>query len=75
MKGTVEFKSQFGRDYISYNGMLILGRSEDLDYKEQMRLQWRLDKVVIDSKQIHCITFDELYEDLNKRLGKYAPPA
>jgi hypothetical protein len=71
MKGTVDFQSQFGRDYINYNGMLILGRSDDLDYKEQMRLRWRLDKVLIDSKQITCVTFDQLYTDLDIRLSRY----
>ncbi|MBI1930808.1 DUF4263 domain-containing protein [Candidatus Poribacteria bacterium] len=73
MKGSIAFKSQFGRDYIRYNGMLILGRSKDLDYKEQMRLQWRLDKVLVDSMQIFCITFDELYKDLDSHLSHYGP--
>ena len=71
MKASVEFKSKFERDYIRYYGMLILGRSGDLEYKEQMRLQWRLDKVLVDSRQIFCITFDDLYKDLNSRLSNY----
>jgi len=59
----------------AFNGMLILGRSGDLEYKEQMRLQWRLDKVLVDSKQIFCITFDDLYKDLKSRLSNYGPLA
>jgi len=71
MENTTAFESQFGKGYIKYDGMLILGKSEDLAYKEQIRLQWRLDRVVVNSKKIFCRTFDELYKDLNRRLTRY----
>lgn len=71
MEGTVDFKSKFGRDYIKYYGMLILGRKEYLAYKEQMRLQWRIDKVLVDSHKVICQTFDDLYEQLERRLHIY----
>lgn len=71
MEGSKEFMSRFGADYIKYYGMLILGRKQYLHYKEQMRLKWRIDKVLIDSQKVICLTFDDLYEDLNKRLNIY----
>jgi hypothetical protein len=71
MRNTVDFQTQFGRDYIKYDGLLILGRDEYLGYQEQMRLAWRFDKVLVNSKKIICVTFDKLYEDLDKRLRSY----
>ncbi len=71
MEKTVEFKSKFGRDFIKYYGMLIMGRSRYLEYKEQMRLKWRIDKVLVDSQKVICLTFDELYEHLERCLRIY----
>jgi len=60
MEGTTEFNSRFGASYAGYEGMLIIGRSNVLDYKDRQRLKWRRDRVIADSKHVHCITYDEL---------------
>ncbi len=71
MKNTTAFQNQFGVGYIRYSGLLVLGRRTNLSRREQTRLKWRLEKVLVDSKPIICITFDELYDDLNHRLQNY----
>ncbi len=39
------------------------------------RLEWRRKKVIIDSRRVHCLTFDEFYEGLAFRLEKYTRAA
>lgn len=68
MSRTADFKNKFGADYVKYHGLLVLGRSTALEYREQQRLKWHLDKVLVDSKHIFCVTFDDLYSDLENRL-------
>ncbi|MCP4106832.1 MAG: hypothetical protein GY749_15055 [Desulfobacteraceae bacterium] len=68
MSRTVDFKNKFGADYVNYHGLLVLRRSKALEYREQQRLKWRLDKILVDSKHIFCVTFDDLYSDLENHL-------
>ena len=51
--------------------MLIIGRDAGLtDAYDRFRLDWRTDKVSVDSNNIICVTFDELHRhmDLHLRL-------
>jgi hypothetical protein len=45
-----------------------IGRDSALDPRDRQRLRWRLERVVIDSKQIVCVTYDQLMYDLAIRL-------
>jgi hypothetical protein len=63
-----EFTYRFGKDFAGYEGMLIIGRSQDLQPREQDRLRWRRDRLMVNSKHIYCVTFDELYSILDTRL-------
>jgi len=71
LKKTDDFRSRFGDGTIRKSGMLALGRKENLGHREIQRLKWRLDKVTIDSDRISCVTLDELYEDLEYKIGTY----
>jgi hypothetical protein len=71
MKSTGRFQDMFGRRDIYYDGMLIIGRSNALYTTQLHRLRWRQNKVAVDSKRIHCVTFDELYQDLLSRFRFY----
>jgi hypothetical protein len=57
-----------GAKSIRYYGLLVIGRASHLEPLERDRLSWRRDRVVVDSKHIYCVTFDELYDDLRDRL-------
>jgi hypothetical protein len=52
-----------------------LRRSAGLEKKDLRRLRWREERVVVNSHPIHCITYDELYEELSQRLTKYVAAA
>ncbi len=71
MKNTSQSRSVFGSENIEFFGMLIIGREHFLSPLEKERLRWRLNKVVIDSRKIICITFDQLAIDIDDRLAFY----
>ncbi len=65
-------RSRFGHaESFGYYGMLVIGRSQGLGPLERERLNWRRKRVLVDSRHIFCRTFDELYDDLSFKLGKY----
>lgn len=68
MAQTGSFRHKFGSNAVDYTGVLVVGRSERLAQRETERLRWRLNMVVVNSKRVHCITFDELYSDMYFRL-------
>jgi hypothetical protein len=76
MPGTRTARARFDdRDSIDYYALLVIGRSHHLKPLDFQRLEWRRQKVIIDSRRIHCVTFDEFYDDLAFKLGKYTPAA
>jgi hypothetical protein len=70
-KKTDKFRRQFGRGHITFSGMLIVGRSSGVSDDDRIRLDWRADKVLVDSHVINCITYDDLYQALDRRLRLY----
>jgi hypothetical protein len=58
-----------GAESIRYYGLLVIGRTGHLEPLERARFSWRRDRVVVDSRHIYCLTFDELYNDLRDKLG------
>ena len=70
-KKTDRFKRDFGDGHITFSGLLVVGRNAGLSPADRIRLNWRASKVVVDSRPISCVTFDDLYEDLANRLRIY----
>lgn len=68
---STSFVHRFGSGHVRMFGMLIIGRGSELSHREQHRLDWRLERVLIDSKQIFCVTYDQLLVDLESRLSNY----
>jgi Domain of unknown function (DUF4263) len=66
-RGTVEFEERFGARAMACIGMLVVGREEPLGPREAARLRWRQEFVLVNSKHVKCVTFDQLCQDL---LGK-----
>ena len=71
MEKTAEFEERFGKPHIEYMGLLVIGKGQTLKPGELHRLQWRQEKVLINSNKVHCITFDQLYQDLLERLDAF----
>jgi hypothetical protein len=63
-----EHEARFGKRSIDFIGLLVIGRDQHMDAGERLRLEWRREHVVVHSKRIHCITFDELLNDLLSRV-------
>jgi hypothetical protein len=70
MTDTPDMEAHFGKRSIRYVGVLIIGREQDLTPGEKLRLAWRQDHVVVNSKHIFCVTYDQLVKDLLFFLDK-----
>jgi hypothetical protein len=57
MTDTPDMEARFGKRSIRYVGVLIVGR-------EQLRLDWRQEHVLVNSKHVICVTYDQLVTDL-----------
>ena len=71
MEKSDEFVARFGARTIDFTGTLVVGRERHLRAGERRRLEWRRGSVIVDSKQIQCVTYDELLTDLTERLQRY----
>jgi hypothetical protein len=74
-KGTGEFARTFGDGHVRFYGLLIVGRSASLDAARRRRLDWRTEKVLIDSHPVACLTFDDLHASLHERFIRYKAAA
>lgn len=72
-KKTDKFRREFGTGHVRFMGLLVIGRNAELSPDDRSRLKWRSDRVRVDSHSIICVTFDDLYESLRKRLDRYTP--
>lgn len=70
-KKTDKFEKEFGTGYITFSGLLVIGRNSGVTASDRIRLSWRTDKVLVDSHPISCITFDDLHEALLDRIQYY----
>ena len=64
-----ELLGRFGRYEVNYEMVLLIGRHHHLDEGERQRLRWRSDKVSVNTRKVHCMTFDGLLAQL---LGRVA---
>jgi len=71
MRSTSDFQNTFGSRRATFQGLIIIGKDMNLSLQEQDRLKWRLDRTVIDSNAISCVSFNELCNDLDHWLKTY----
>jgi hypothetical protein len=72
---TAKFIDEFGPGYVTFYGLLIVGRNAGMTDGDRRRLRWRSKNVVVHSQPITCITFDDLCQDLQRRLTWYTQGA
>ncbi|WP_254449378.1 Shedu immune nuclease family protein [Anabaena sp. UHCC 0253] len=70
-KNTSLARSIFGSENIEFYGILVIGRDAFISPIDKARLNWRLNKVLVDSRKVICITFDQLARDMRDRLSLY----
>jgi hypothetical protein len=71
MEKSDDFEARFGARSINFMGTLVIGRDQFLEPGERQRLDYRRRHVIVDSRKIQCVTYDELLEDLAFRLEQY----
>lgn len=66
---TNKFEEYFGSPKVNYAGLLVIGRDEFLKQSGLMkRFEWRAEKTIINSKLLHCMTFDKLLKESIEKL-------
>lgn len=66
-----QLEDRFGTHHIDYFGLLVLGRNTYLSPSETRRLIWRHQKLIVDSKRIYVLTFDELLTALKTQPARF----
>jgi hypothetical protein len=69
-----DFLARFGERTITYEAILVLGRDQFLDAGERVRLAWRSDNMVVNSKHIRCLPFDQLLARFDVRVRSLSLP-
>jgi len=75
LQHTQDFEHRFGTRNPNIHGLLIIGRDQRLQRREELRLAWRQDRIVINSKKVSILTFDQLARDIAYRLEMYPEAA
>lgn len=68
LKRSHSLEERFDKNEIHYDGLLIIGRDQYMNAAQKKRLEWRMNNVILNSKRIHCYTFDEIYAYLKRKL-------
>src|SRR5436309_2927700 len=71
MTDTPDMEARLGKRSVRYTGVVLIGREQHLQAGERLRLEWRQEHLVVNSRHIACITYDQLLTDLSFRLDKY----
>ncbi len=71
VRNTAQARAIFGSDTFEFLGILVIGRDEFLSPLELARLNWRSSKVNVDSKQIICMTYDQLARAMRDTLNVF----
>lgn len=57
MRGSRDFECKFGSNRAKFQGLIVIGKDMHLAPQEQDRLQWRMDRTMIDSNAISVDIF------------------
>jgi hypothetical protein len=71
-KSVDTFETRFGCRIIDAMNILVIGRSSFLSAPERVRLNWRWKHVIVNSQQARCITYDQLFEEMEYAITTYA---
>jgi hypothetical protein len=70
-----EYEHRFGARRATIHGLVVVGREQNLEPREDARLRWRQEHTMVDSKKVSVISFDQLVKDLRFRLTRYREAA
>ena len=72
MEGSAPCRAGFGCVVNDFSLVLVLGRDHYLEALEMDRLRWRSKKVVVNSRRVYSITYDQLYAELSNLYDAHA---
>jgi len=75
MEKSDDYQNRFGARHVAIHGLVVVGREQTLQPRENARLKWRQDHTIVHSKKVSVITFDQLARDLKYRLSRYPEAA
>jgi hypothetical protein len=75
MEKSDDYENRFGARHVAIHGLVVVGRDQSLQVREKARLKWRQDHIIVHSKRVSIITFDQLARDLRYRLSRYPEAA
>jgi hypothetical protein len=68
-RGTAAYTSRFGVASIQFVAVLVIGRDRFLEKPlHRERLTWRSEQVIVASRKVNCVTYDQLSRELSRRL-------
>jgi hypothetical protein len=68
MRSTARFQKDFGPQHVRFSALLVIGRDAGVNGHDRFRLDWRTEKVRVDSHPVECVTFDGLHEHMDRHL-------
>jgi hypothetical protein len=61
-RDNIDFRRRFGDGHVKFSGLLVIGRRQFLTGA------WRFDRVTVNTHKVYCVTFDDPYDFLHRRL-------
>lgn len=71
MRNTNDFRHTFGNSRATFQGLIVIGKDMALSPQEQDRLEWRMNKTVVDTNAISVVSFNQLEEDFDDWLTRF----
>jgi len=70
-RSTGDFLSTFGIRRAKFQALIVIGKNMNLSEREKDRLDWRMNRTLIDSNRVSAVSFDQLRDDMDHWLRTY----
>jgi hypothetical protein len=70
-RSTSDFVSTFGNRRAKFQALVVIGKNMNLSDREKDRLDWRMNRTLIDSNRVSSVSFDQLRDDMDHWLRTY----
>jgi Domain of unknown function (DUF4263) len=67
-EGSDQLQRDFGARHLKLQGIIVVGRSSDVNEYDGLRLEWRSSNTLIGGANLAIVTYDDLLEWLNGRV-------
>lgn len=67
-----EYQVRFGKRSVDYAGVVLAGRDQHMSEGERLRFEWRRQHVIVHSRNVLCLTYDELLQNMLFTLDRWS---